>query len=259
MNVAISAQNLIKEFGPVTAVKNLSLSINEGAFFGLLGTNGAGKTTAVGMLSGLLQPTSGIVKILGKNFHLHGVEIKRQLGVMTDTLGLYEQLTGEEYLVFIGKVFSIPDRVIFARCEELLELMCLAEARHGFIYRYSAGMKKKLYLASLFIRSPRVLIMDEPFEGIDPASAIVIQEVLLSMQDRGITIFLTSHNLELVEKLCSEVAIMHEGEIIHTAKRDRYPTAGGRVSGLEKVFLELVRHPAQGGNLSWLNAGPSPV
>ena len=200
MPTVIQVKNLTKRYGSLIAVNDISFDVSKGTCFGLIGFNGAGKTTTVNMLTGLAVPTEGHIQLFGKDLSKHDLEIKRRIGVMASDLGLYEGLTGEEYLYFIARIYQISRQKTKERINELLTFMDLNQARHRLIHEYSKGMKKKLCLASLFIHRPEILFLDEPFEGIDPLSYSRIVQILMNMKNQGVTIFLTSHILERVEK-----------------------------------------------------------
>ncbi|MCK4590970.1 MAG: ABC transporter ATP-binding protein, partial [Candidatus Latescibacteria bacterium] len=217
MTYAIHVRNLTKQFGNLVAVDAIALEVKVGTLFGFVGPNGAGKTTTVNMLTGLLKPTSGTVEILGRDLEKEPVETKRNMGMMPEGLALYEQLTGEEYLYFVGRMYGLEKEDIHSRSEELFQFMDLQDFRKTYIYEYSMGMKKKLSLASIFIHDPEVLFLDEPFEGIDPVSSKLIRGALEQMRDKGATIFLTSHILPTVEKVCTEICIINKGKIIFTS------------------------------------------
>ena len=263
MDVAILTENLTKVFGDgkgshsIKAVDNLNLVVHRGTFFGFVGPNGAGKTTTVNMLTGLLRPTSGRIEILGMDFERHSIEIKRRIGVVPEGLNLYEQLTGEEYLYFVGRMYGLPRREVRNRSEELFSLMGMEEVRRRFVYEYSSGMRKKLALSAALIHDPGVLFLDEPFEGIDVLTLRTIRNILTKMVEKGRTIFLTSHILEVVERLCSEVAIIDRGKIVFTGSshqiRERIEEMGEEPSHpLEALFFQLVAKDEEEKSLSWL-------
>ncbi len=252
MEYAIFAENLTKRFGDLTAVDGITLRIKKGEIFGLVGPNGAGKTTTVNLLAGLLRPTSGKVEILGMDIEGDNIEVKRLIGVMPEGLALYEQLTGEEYLHFVGRMYGMDGEEIAFRSEELLRFMGLEDFGGTYICEYSTGMKKKLSLASIFLHDPEVLLLDEPFEGIDPISLRRIREVLKQMRDRGATIFLTSHVLPAVEKVCTEVGIIHKGKLIFTSPTEQIRKRFEDRADLEDVFLSLVVSEMGERGLPWL-------
>ncbi len=256
---AICARNLTKRFGALTAVDELSLKVESGALFGFVGPNGAGKTTTINMLTGLLKPTSGTVEILGRELEKDPVEIRRDTGVMPEGLALYDQLTGEEYLYFVGIMYGLEKEEIHFRSEELFQFMDLQDFRKTYIYEYSMGMKKKISLASIFLHDPKVLFLDEPFEGIDPVSSKLVRSALEQMRDKGATLFLTSHILSAIEKMCTEICLINKGEIIFTSPteeiRDRIKDeiSQKRYDDLEDVFLSLVASDEKAKGLSWLS------
>jgi ABC-2 type transport system ATP-binding protein len=257
---AIVTEKLTRRFGGLTAVDGIDLTVAAGQFFGFLGPNGAGKSTTIKMLTGLLAPTSGRVQLLGIDFASDSVRVKRQIGVVPEGMGLFERLTGAEYLNFVGRMYGLDRATTRQRSEELLEFMQLADRPKSVIADYSHGMQKKLALAAAVIHGPRILFLDEPFEGVDALAAGALKALLGRMTERGVTIFLTSHVLEIVERLCSHVAIIHKGRLVAQGSLEelRAGTAGeeGSKSTLEQIFLSIL---GQGGEarpqmeeLSWL-------
>src|SRR5271167_4071755 len=212
--IAIATEKLTRKFGALTAVDAVDLRVEAGQFFGFLGPNGAGKSTTIKMLTGLLAPTSGRMELLGLDFQAHPVEVKRQIGVVPEGMGLFERLTGSEYLRFVGRMYGLDRATTEQRTEELLEFMNLADEEKKLITDFSHGMQKKLALAAAVIHGPKVLFLDEPFEGVDAIAAGTLKAMLQRMIARGATIFLTSHVLEIVERLCSHVAIIHQGRLV---------------------------------------------
>ena len=260
---AISCDALTRRFGQFTAVDNVSLSVAQGQFFGFLGPNGAGKSTTIKMLTGLLKPTSGQIQILGQNFSAGSVDLKRQMGVLPEGMALLNRLTAPEYLRFVGRMYGLGRETTNQRTEELLDFMNLAGEPTKLIADFSHGMQKKLAMAAAVIHSPRVLFLDEPFEGVDAVAAGTLKAMLQGMIHRGVTIFLTSHVLEIVERLCSHVAILHEGRIVANGSLEvlragidsaEPGSSLKRKLTLEEVFLNIVG--ADEGNrtqeLSWL-------
>ena len=257
---AIVIEKLTRRFGALTAVDNVDLTVAAGQFFGFLGPNGAGKSTTIKMLTGLLAPTSGRLHLLGLDFSSHALEIKRQIGVVPEGMGLFERLTGAEYLTFVGRMYGLDRATTQRRAAELLEFMQLADRPKSMIADYSHGMQKKLALAAAVIHGPRILFLDEPFEGVDALAAGALKALLGRMTERGVTIFLTSHVLEIVERLCTHVAIIHQGRLVAQGSLEelRAGVAGeqGAKTTLETIFLSIVE---QGGaerpqmeELSWL-------
>ena len=212
--VAILTEGLTRTFGSLRAVDAINLRVEAGQFFGFLGPNGAGKSTTIKMLTGLLAPTAGRMELLGLDFEAHPIEVKRQIGVVPEGMGLFERLTGTEYLRFVGRMYGLDRATTQKRAEELLEFMQLADREKTLVADYSHGMQKKLALAAAVIHGPRILFLDEPFEGVDALAAGALKALLGRMTERGVTIFLTSHVLEIVERLCSHVGIIHQGRLV---------------------------------------------
>jgi ABC-2 type transport system ATP-binding protein len=257
---AIVTEKLTRRFGALTAVDDIDLTVAAGQFFGFLGPNGAGKSTTIKMLTGLLAPTSGRMQLLGVDFSSNPVEVKRQIGVVPEGMGLFDRLTGAEYLNFVGRMYGLDRATTRQRSEELLEFMQLADRPKSVIADYSHGMQKKLALAAAVIHGPRVLFLDEPFEGVDALAAGTLKALLGRMTERGVTIFLTSHVLEIVERLCSHVAIIHKGRLVAQGSLEelRAGVAGeeGSKTTLEQIFLSIVGQDGseqpQLEELSWL-------
>ena len=211
---AIATEHLTRRFGDLVAVQDVNLRVAPGQFFGFLGPNGAGKSTTIKMLTGLLAATSGRMEILGVDLAQNSVEVKRQIGVVPEGMALFGRLTGAEYLNFVGRMYGL-DRVTAAkRTGELLDFMQLVDQPKTLVTDYSHGMQKKLALAAAVIHGPKILFLDEPFEGVDAIASNTLKAMLQSMIARGATIFLTSHVLEIVERLCSHVAIIHHGQLV---------------------------------------------
>src|SRR5712675_1023575 len=257
---AIVTEKLTRRFGALTAVDNVYLRVAAGQFFGFLGPNGAGKSTTIKMLTGLLAPTSGHMQLLGLDFSAQSVEVKRQIGVVPEGMGLFERLTGAEYLNFVGRMYGLDHGTTLQRTRELLEFMQLADRPKSMIADYSHGMQKKLALAAAVIHGPRILFLDEPFEGVDALAAGALKALLSRMTARGVTIFLTSHVLEIVERLCSHVAIIKKGQLVAQGSMEQlragFAGEAGSKSTLEQVFLSIVgqsgAEQAQIEELSWL-------
>ncbi|MBN2368907.1 MAG: ABC transporter ATP-binding protein [Vicinamibacteria bacterium] len=253
-NNAIVVNGLTKTFGAKTAVDEISFKVARGRFFGFLGPNGAGKSTTIRMLSGLLRPTRGEAWIEGRPLRGDLLKIKEIIGILPEELPLYERLTGAEYLVFAGRMYGLPRVETRRRAEELLEFLSLAEDRDKLIADYSMGMKKKLALAAVLIHNPRVLFLDEPLNGIDPISGRVVTDLLRRITSKGVTLFFTSHVLDVVERLCDEVAVIDRGRIVAQGSLDsiRSQRALGRDASLEDVFLKLVSADVTREDLSWI-------
>jgi len=255
---AIWTEGLTRSFGQALAVDHLDLEVPAGCFLGFLGANGAGKSTTIKMLTGLLQPSSGRARILGHDLASDALDAKRLIGVVPEDLALHDRLTGSENLTFVGRMYGLARETIEERKGELLRWMDLDREPKKLIVDYSHGMKKKLALAAALIHDPKLLFLDEPFEGIDVIASRQIRELLAKLLARGVTVFLTSHVLEIVERLCTDVAIIHEGKlVIHgplEELRRGVDDQSGRRRTLEEVFLDIVDSgedtvPA----LSWLS------
>jgi ABC-2 type transport system ATP-binding protein len=244
---AIATRGLSRRFGDFTAVDQVSLNVARGQFFGFLGPNGAGKSTTIRMLTGLLAPTSGQIEVLGLDFAAHPIEVKRQIGVVPEGLALFGRLTASEYLRFVGRMYGLDRATVNQRTEELLEFMNLANEPKKLVTDFSHGMQKKLALAAAVIHGPKVLFLDEPFEGVDALAAGALKAMLQRMIARGATIFLTSHVLEIVERLCSHVAIIHQGRLVANGSLEELragvaladDTSDEKLT-LEQIFLRIV-------------------
>jgi ABC-2 type transport system ATP-binding protein len=245
---ALELESLTKRFGDKTAVEDLSLSLEPGAFLGLLGRNGAGKSTTLKMVTGLLKPTSGRIRVLGLDLEAEPLAVKRQIGAMPEDTALLDMLTGPQYLRFVGRMYGMPDALIDGRREELFDKLDLAVTPKLLLTDYSFGMKKKVALCAALIHAPRMVFLDEPFEGIDPVTSRTIKDILHSLQQSGVTLVLTSHILEVVERLCPLIAILDEGRLkgFGTLEDLRHGD-----ESLEQLFVDLVGG-AQKGALSWL-------
>jgi len=250
MSPALELQNLTKRFGEKTAVDDLSLRLEAGSFLGLLGRNGAGKSTTLKMVTGLLKPSAGRIEVLGLELEADPLAIKRQIGVMPEDMALLDYLSGPQYLRFVGRMYGLEESVIDARRLELFDKLDLAPAPKALVADYSYGMKKKLALCAALIHGPRMLFLDEPFEGIDAVTSRTIKEILLSLQARGVTIILTSHIMEVVERLCPLIAILDEGRLLGFGALEELRAREG-AANLESLFVDLVGG-AQKGELSWL-------
>ena len=274
---AIDTVALTRRFGDFTAVDNVYLRVDAGQFFGFLGPNGAGKSTTIKMLTGLLAPSSGSIRILGGDLQANSAEIKRQIGVVPEGMALFGRLTAGEYLQFVGRMYGLDRATTLNRTRELLDFMQLADEQKKLITDFSHGMQKKLALAAAVIHGPRVLFLDEPFEGVDAVAAGTLKAMLQRMIARGATIFLTSHVLEIVERLCSHIAIIHRGQLVAQGSLDELRAGAGRAGqagiredatqtrtdkrSLEQIFLEIVGTAREGNpaaaapeqELSWLS------
>jgi ABC-2 type transport system ATP-binding protein len=259
---AIVTAGLTRRFGDFTAVDNVNLSVAAGQFYGFLGPNGAGKSTTIKMLTGLLAPTAGRIQILGLDLATHLIEVKRQIGVLPEGMALFGRLTGSEYLNFAARMYGLGRNTAAQRTAELLDFMGLADQPKTLITDYSHGMQKKLAMAAAVIHGPRVLFLDEPFEGVDAVASGTLKTMLQGMIARGVTIFLTSHVLEIVERLCTHVGIINQGRLVAQGSLDELRAGvvagdsghAGEKMTLEDFFLRAIgssRSAAQ--ELSWLS------
>lgn len=251
---AIVVDGLTRLFGKSRAVDDISFRVRRGLCFGFLGPNGAGKSTTIKMLTGMLRPTQGTISIEGRSIESDRLEIKSLIGVLPEELALYERLSGEEYLQFAGRMYGLGADETRRRGDELLEFLSLAADRSKLIVDYSLGMKKKVALAAALIHNPRVLFLDEPLSGIDPVSGRVVSDLLSSLARKGVTLFLTSHALDAVERLCDEVAVIHRGRLVAQGTPDELRTERslGANASLEDAFLKLVAADVRRGDLSWI-------
>jgi ABC-2 type transport system ATP-binding protein len=237
------------------AVDHVSFRVARGRFFGFLGPNGAGKSTTIKMLTGLLRPTEGEAEIEGHPLEKELLAVKRVIGVLPEDLPLYERLTGEEYLHFAGRMYGLSREETRKRTDELLAFLSLEEERGKLIVDYSQGMRKKTALAAALIHSPRVLFLDEPLNGIDPISGRVVTDLLRRLAQKGVTMFFTSHVLDVAERLCDEVAIIDRGRLVAqgTLEQIRAQREVGQDATLEDVFLKLVAADVRREDLSWID------
>jgi ABC-2 type transport system ATP-binding protein len=251
MTAAIQTEQLTRFFGDFCAVDAIDLHVERGTFYGFLGPNGAGKSTTIKMLTGLLVPSAGQMYVLGKNMldPREALEAKQRMGVIPEDLALFDYLTAREYLTFVGRMYSLSRETIRQRTGELLSLLGLDREEKKLALEYSHGMKKKLALAAALIANPDLLFLDEPFEGVDAVASRVVRDLLMSYVHRGSTVFLTSHILEIVEKLCTHVGIIVKGRLVEQAS-----LADIRQTGtLEDRFLERAgTDPDATRKLSWL-------
>jgi len=258
---AVETVQLVKQFGTFVAVDHLNLQVSRGSFFGFLGPNGAGKSTTIKMLTGLLAPTSGTLHVLGLDISKQPMEVKRLIGVVPEDLNLFERLTGAEMLAFTGRMYGLGKEEIAQRSKELLDLMELQDEPRKLIVEYSHGMKKKLSLACALIHRPEILFLDEPFEGVDAIASRTLKDLLSRLTARGLTVFLTSHVLEIVERLCTDIAIIAQGKLLASGslnelrKGIRLEDDGQGPVSLEEYFIHVVGGTRPGSEeevLQWL-------
>jgi ABC-2 type transport system ATP-binding protein len=249
---ALEIDAVTKHFGETVALDGISLRLQPGEMLGLLGRNGAGKSTTIKLATGLLRPTRGAIKVLGHDICAgDALEAKRGIGVLPEDMALAERLSGPQYLRFVGRLHGIDDREIDRRRDDLFGLLDLSPATGGLIADYSYGMKKKLALCAALLHAPRLLFLDEPFEGIDPVTSRTIKDLLAGLRKKGVTLLLTSHVLEIVEHLCPRIAIIDKGRLIGDGTLDELRRLHGHEGTLESLFVDLMGG-ARAGELSWL-------
>src|SRR5437773_1506075 len=253
MSLAIETHHLTRYFDGFCAVDGIALRVEQGTFYGFLGPNGAGKSTTIKMLTGLLAPSQGKIAVLGQNMldPREALEAKRRMGVVPEDLALFDNLTAREYLTFIGRMYLLPRDTIRSRMADLLPLLGLEGEEKKLTMEYSHGMKKKLALAAALLPNPDLLFLDEPFEGVDAVTSRVIRDLLAGFVARGSTVFLTSHVLEIVEKLCTHVGIIVKGSLVEQNSLEGIRQG----STLEARFLERAGADAAATHkLHWLEA-----
>ncbi|MGH9184719.1 MAG: ABC transporter ATP-binding protein [Acidimicrobiales bacterium] len=251
---AVAVRDLWKRFDQKVAVAGISLDVPRGCFFGLVGPNGAGKTTSIRMMTALLRPDAGQVWVEGHDVWRDPVGAKARIGVLPDEFRLFDRLSGAELLNYCGLLRAMAPGVVATRTTELLLVLDLADAADTMVVDYSAGMRKKVALASALLHAPSVLFLDEPFESIDPVSTRTIRSVLERFTDGGGTVVFSSHVMEVVERLCDRVGVIHQGRLIAEGPTDEL-RAGRR---LEDVFIDLVgARDADSAALGWLGGDGS--
>lgn len=248
--LAIETENLTKNYGNKTVVDNLSLSVGQGEIFTLLGANGSGKSTTVKMLTGLLKPTRGNVKILNQTILTENLELKKQIGVLPESLALFESLSIWEHILLSGEVYGLMKTEANYRGEQLLKYLDLWEDRFMRIEQCSFGMKKKCSLSLALIHNPQVVFLDEPFEGVDPISSKNIREAIQFSSKKGCTFFITSHSLEIMEQIIDSFAILSRGEIVYQASAQLLKSENKK---LESIYFEYVKNDLTG-DLGWLGS-----
>lgn len=252
-DAAIAMWNLTRVFEGKAAVNGLTLAVRRGEFFGFLGRNGAGKSTTIKMLVGMLRPTAGSAWVGGVDVWRDPLRAKAVMGVLPEKLNLYERLTGRELIEFAGAMYDIPKPEARRRAGALLDALLLTEDADKMVIDYSVGMRKKAALAVALIHRPQALFLDEPFEGVDPVSSRVIRDILRDLTASGVTIFFSSHIMEVVEKLCTRVGIIHDGALIAEGSPDDLrQRVGVPDASLEDIFLRLVGAERREGSLEWL-------
>lgn len=247
---AIAVRDLRKIYEGKAAVDGLNLTVPRGSFFGFLGPNGAGKSTTIRMLTGLIPATSGSIELLGMPLAGNEMAIKQRIGLVPDESMLFDRLTGAEFLEFVGRMYSLSRSLAKQRALELLELFQLANEQRKLIAEYSKGMRKRVAMAASLIHRPELFLMDEPFEGVDAVGARLMKDILLDQVRHGATIFLTSHVLEVVERLCDHAAIIDAGRIVAEGRMEDL-RAGSET--LEDVFVRTVGGGQEYEKLEWLS------
>ena len=242
----LDLKNLTKNYDSFAAVRDLSLEVAAGELFGFLGPNGAGKTTTIKMISGLLRPTAGTVRIGGHDILAEPLQAKAVLGLVPDSPVLYKKLSGREFLKFVAELYSVERRVTEKRIGDLLDLLGMTENADDLIDTYSHGMKQKTAIMAALVHDPGVVVLDEPTVGLDPRSARVVKDVLRALCDRGKTVFMSTHILEIAERMCDRVGIINKGELVAVGTIADL-RAGGREgkASLEDIFLELTGGPEE--------------
>ena len=256
MTPAIETHELTRYFNDFCAVAGIDLAVERGTFYGFLGPNGAGKSTTIKMLTGLLAPSGGRMTVLGRNMldPREALEAKRRVGVIPEDLALFDNLTAREYLTFVGRIHLMPRETIRSRSEELLSVLDLAGEEKKLTLEYSHGMKKKLALAAALLPNPDLLFLDEPFEGVDAVTSSVVRDLLAGFVARGSTVFLTSHVLEIVERLCTHVGIIVKGRLVEQSSLD----AIRQGATLEECFLKVAgAEHGSSRKLNWLEEASS--
>ena len=240
MDLAVETSGLTRDFGSFRAVDGIDLAVPVGSFYGFLGPNGAGKSTTIKCLTGLLKPSSGTMRILGLDPMTDGVAVKRRIGVVPEDLALFDRLTAQETLMFVAQIHGIPTDTAKARADDLLALMDLTNAGSTLVTDFSHGMRKKLSLAAALLPAPKLLFLDEPFEGIDAVASRQIKDLLQSFVARGGTIFLTSHILEIVERLSTHIGVIAKGRLVAQGDIASLRAGGAAGATLEELFIRLV-------------------
>lgn len=246
---AIAVKDLRKVYGAKAAVDGLTLTVPRSSFFGFLGPNGAGKTTTIRMLMGLAPPTSGEISILGLTLPARAVDIKQRIGLVPDESLLFDHLTGAEYIEFVGRMYGLARPVARERSLELIELFQLSGNHRKLIAEYSKGMRKRVAMAAALVHRPELYLMDEPFEGVDAVGARLMKDLLAEQVRHGCTVFLTSHVLEVVERLCDHVAIINEGRLVVD---DSMAALRSGSETLEDIFVRVVGAERAVEALDWL-------
>jgi ABC-2 type transport system ATP-binding protein len=245
---ALSIRGLAKRFGSKIAVDGISLEVPAGSFFGIVGPNGAGKTTTLSMATGLLRPDFGTAVVHGVDVWARPLEAKKLMGILPDGVRLFDRLSGEQLVTYAGLLRGMDKAVVASRVGELLAALDLSQDAGTLVVDYSAGMTKKIALASALIHAPKVLVLDEPFESVDPVSAANIRDILDRYVATGGTVIVSSHVMDLVQRMCDHVAVVAAGRLLAAGTVDQV-RAG---ASLEERFVELVGGRSQTEGLEWL-------
>jgi ABC-2 type transport system ATP-binding protein len=248
--VVLAIEGLVKRFGDTIAVAGIDLSVNAGSFFGVVGPNGAGKTTTLSMVTGLLRPDAGRVTVHGIDVWKNPVAAKRAMGVLPDRLRLFDRLTGAQLLFYSGTLRGLDRETTIERTADLAAAFGFADALNRLVTDYSAGMSKKIALAAAMIHSPRLLVLDEPFESVDPVSAANVTEILRNYVAAGGTVVLSSHSMDLIQRICDSVAVVVNGAILDAGTMD----AVRRGKSLEERFVELAGGRTNAEGMEWLHS-----
>ena len=253
-DLAVQTTGLTRDFGSFRAVDGIDLAVPSGSFYGFLGPNGAGKSTTIKCLTGLLRPTAGTISILGIDPLVDPVSVKRRIGVVPEDLALFDRLTAQETLSFVSQVHGIDTATARQRSADLLDVMELKTAGTTLVTDFSHGMRKKLSLAAALLPAPKLLFLDEPFEGIDAVASRQIKDLLMSFVGRGGTIFLTSHILEIVERLSTHIGVIANGKMVAQGRIEELRAGGGGDGkSLEELFIGLVGGDAKPhAGLDWI-------
>ena len=243
---AIRCENLVKRFGTLAAVDGLTLEVPQGAFYAFLGPNGAGKSTTIAMLTGIYGADEGTIHVLGRDLKRDPLGVKASIGVVFEELALFERLTGMQYLVFCGRMYGLKGDEATRRAHELLDLVELTVKADVLVADYSKGMRRKLAIAAALIHAPKLIFLDEPFEGIDVLASAVIRELLKELKRSGTTIFMTTHVLEIAEKLATHAGVIVAGKARASGPVDALRAAHGAAT-LEELFQTLVGVPKAAG------------
>lgn len=246
---AVRVRGLTKRFGQTLAVSGIDLDVPRGSFLGLVGPNGAGKTTTLSMATGLLRPDEGSVEVLGHDVWADPVAAKKRIGILPDGLRLFDRLTGLQLVTYAGLLRGMDRPEVVERAGELVAALGLTDASDKLVVDYSAGMTKKITLACALVHGPRLLVLDEPFEAVDPVSARTIRGILARFVDGGGTVVLSSHVMDLVERICTDVAIIAGGVVRAAGSLDQV-RAG---LSLEDRFVDLVGGSTEVEGLAWLH------